>query len=122
MTRVRGADAIAKTLRSLGVDVVFGMCGHGDIPVLDALIDSGIRFMSFHHEQIAAHAADAYFRVSHRPGVVLTTLGPGMLNTVTALGDAALDGSAVLVISGDIPDRFEGFGAYQEVDLNGGDE
>lgn len=122
MTTMRGADAIAKTLRSLGVDVVFGMCGHGDLPILDALIGSGIRFISCHHEQIAAHAADAYFRVSHRPGVVLTTLGPGMLNTVTALGDAALDGSAVVVISADIPDRFEGFGAYQEVDLNGGDE
>ncbi len=119
---MRGADVIARTLRSLGVEVVFGMCGHGDLPILDALIGSGIRFMSFHHEQVAAHAADAYFRVSHRPGVVVTTLGPGMLNTVTALGDAALDASAVVVISGDIPDRFEGFGAYQEVDLNGGDE
>lgn len=122
MTQMRGADAIAKTLRGLGVDVVFGMCGHGDLPILDALIGSGIRFISCHHEQVAAHAADAYFRVSHRPGVVLTTLGPGMLNTITALGDAALDGSAMVVISADIPDRFEGFGAYQEVDLNGGDE
>ena len=122
MTSMRGADVIARTLRSLGVEVVFGMCGHGDLPILDALIESGIRFISFHHEQVAAHAADAYFRVSHRPGVVVTTLGPGMLNTVTALGDAALDGSAVVVISGDIPDRFEGFGAYQEVDVNGGDE
>lgn len=122
MTKMRGADAIATTLKSLGVDVVFGMCGHGDLPILDALLESGIRFISCHHEQIAAHAADAYFRVSHRPGVVVTTLGPGMLNTVTALGDAALDGSAVIVISGDIPDRFEGFGAYQEVDVNGGDE
>src|SRR2546427_11658540 len=106
MTNIRGADAIARTLKALGVDVVFGMCGHGDIPILDALIDSGIRFISFHHEQVAAHAADAYFRVSHRPGVVVTTLGPGMLNTITALGDAALDGSASLVISGDIPERF----------------
>ena len=122
MTKMRGGDAIATTLKSLGVDVVFGMCGHGDLPILDALLESGIRFISCHHEQIAAHAADAYFRVSHRPGVVVTTLGPGMLNTVTALGDAALDGSAVIVISGDIPDRFEGFGAYQEVDVNGGDE
>jgi acetolactate synthase-1/2/3 large subunit len=122
MTTMRGADAIAKTLKGLGVEVVFGMCGHGDLPILDAMIGSGIRFISCHHEQIAAHAADAYFRVSHRPGVVLTTLCPGMMNTVTALGDAALDGSAVVVISADIPDRFEGFGAYQEVDLNGGDE
>lgn len=119
---IRGADAMARTLKSLGVDVIFGMCGHGDLPVLDALIDTGIRFISVHHEQIAVHAADAYFRVTHRPGVVLTTLGPGVLNTATALGDAALDGSAVLVISADIPDRFEGFGAYQELDLNGGDE
>jgi len=116
--KMRGADAVAQTLKARGVEVVFGMCGHGNLAMLDALIDSGIRFISVHHEQVAVHAADAYFRVTGHPGVVLTTLGPGALNTTTALGDAALDASAVLVISGDVPSRFSGLGPYQEIDMH----
>jgi acetolactate synthase I/II/III large subunit len=118
----RGAEAIVRVLRERGVDVVFGMCGHGDLTLLDAFADSGIRFISVHHEQVAVHAADAYYRVSHRPGVVVTTLGPGALNTATGLGDAMLDSSAVLVISGAPPSRYRGLGAYQEIELHGQDE
>lgn len=118
----RGADALVSVLRERGVDVVFGMCGHGDLALLDAFVNSGIRFISVHHEQVAVHAADAYYRVSHRPGVVITTLGPGVLNTATGLGDAMLDSSAVLVISGAPPSRYRGLGAYQEIELHGQDE
>ena len=118
----RGADAIVRVLLQHNVDVVFGMCGHGDLPLLDAFIDSGIRFISVHHEQVAVHAADAYYRVTHRPGVVITTLGPGALNTATGLGDAMLDCSAVLVISGAPPSRYRGLGAYQELELHGESE
>jgi len=118
----RGSDAIAAALKRSGVKVVFGLCGHGDLALLDAFVESGIQFISCHHEQVAVHAADAYYRVSGRPGVVVTTLGPGMTNTVTGLADAALDSSAVMVISGDVPNRYVGLGAYQELDLHGDDE
>lgn len=113
--RMRAADAVVAVLEALGVQVAFGMCGHGNLPLLDALVGSRIRFISCHHEQVAVHAADAYYRVTGTPGVVLTTLGPGMTNTATGLGDAALDGSAVLVISGDVPSRFAGLQPYQEI-------
>ncbi|MGH7641981.1 MAG: thiamine pyrophosphate-binding protein [Candidatus Dormibacteria bacterium] len=116
--RLRGAEAVVRTLEELGIEVAFGMCGHGNLALLDALIDSPIRFISVHHEQVAVHAADAYFRLTGRPAVVVTTLGPGMLNTATGLGDAALDGSAVIVISGDVPSRFTGLGSYQELEMH----
>lgn len=118
----RGSDAVVSALAAGGVEVVFGMCGHGDLGLLDAFAASNIKFVSVHHEQVAVHAADAYFRVTGRPGVVITTLGPGMLNTATGLGDAALDSSAVLVISGSAPSRYTGLGAYQEIDEHGDDE
>lgn len=116
--RMRAADAVVAVLEALGTEVAFGMCGHGNLPLLDALVGSGIRFISCHHEQVAVHAADAMYRVTGKPGVVLTTLGPGMTNTATGLGDAALDGSAMLVISGDVPSRFGGLQPYQEIDLH----
>lgn len=119
---MRGADAIARTLKAFDVEVVFGMCGHGDLALLDGFAGAEIDFVSVHHEQVGVHAADAYFRVSHKPGVVVTTLGPGALNATTALADAALDGSALLLISGDVPSRFAGLGAYQEIGLHADDE
>jgi acetolactate synthase-1/2/3 large subunit len=119
--RVRGAQAVVSTLEELGIEVAFGMCGHGNLALLDALVESSIRFISVHHEQVAVHAADAYFRLTGKPAVVITTLGPGMLNTATGMGDAALDGSALIVISGDVPSRFSGLGPYQELDLHGSD-
>lgn len=120
--QLRGADAVVRTLRDHGVDTVFGMCGHGDLAFLDAMLEQGVRFVTVHHEQVAVHAADAYYRTTGRPGVVITTVGSGMLNTVTALADATADSSAVLVISGLAPSRYVGLGAYQELDLNGDDE
>src|SRR5690348_3332129 len=118
----RAADALVQVLVDRGVDTVFGMCGHGDLTLLDAFVESDIRFVTVHHEQVAVHAADAYYRTTHKPGVVITTLGPGALNTTTALGDAAADSSAVVVISGAPPSRYAGLGAYQELDLHGIDQ
>jgi acetolactate synthase-1/2/3 large subunit len=101
-----------------GVGVVFGLCGHGNLALLDALADAPIRFISVYHEQVAAHAADAYFRVSGKPGVVVTTIGPGLTNTITGLVDAQMDSSAVVVIAGDVPVEYVGRGALQELQLH----
>ena len=64
-------------LERLGVEVIFGLCGHTVIGFLDALGKSRIRFISTRHEQIAAHAADGYARASGKVGVLMTHLGPG---------------------------------------------
>src|SRR5689334_13614060 len=72
-------------LERIGVEVIFGLCGHTVIALLDALGKSRIRFVSTRHEQIAAHAADGYARATGRTGVLLTHLGPGLTNACTGV-------------------------------------
>src|SRR5579871_3281051 len=69
---------LTEYLEKLGVEVIFGLCGHTVIAFLDALGKSRIRFITTRHEQVAAHAADGYARASGKPGVLLTHLGPGL--------------------------------------------
>lgn len=121
-SRPRGAEAVVQTLIDCGVETVFGMCGHGNLPVLDAMLEQDLEFISVHHEQVAVHAADAYYRATGRPGVVLTTVASGMLNTMSALADAMADSSGVVVLSGLPPSTYVGLSAYQELDFNGDDE
>src|SRR5580692_7699005 len=105
-------------LEKLGVEVVFGLCGHTVIAFLDALSKSRIRFVSTRHEQIAAHAADGYARASGKPGVLLTHLGPGLTNAATGVANAALDSIPMVVIAGDIPSHYYGRHPHQEVNLH----
>jgi acetolactate synthase I/II/III large subunit len=110
-----GARALVETLVRAGVEVVFGVAGHSNVALLDELSRAPIRYVGFRHEQLAVHAADGYFRVTHRPAVVLTTSGPGIANTISGLGDASLDCSAMVVISGEPQSYYVGRDAFQEV-------
>jgi acetolactate synthase-1/2/3 large subunit len=114
-----GGQIVVKCLEAAGVEYVFGLCGHAVMGMLDPMIDSPIEFVSFRHEQMAAHAADGYFRVTHKPGVVMTHLGPGFTNATTGVANAALDSSAMVVISGDIPSQHFGRDAHQEFKMHG---
>ena len=105
-------------LDRLGVEVVFGLCGHTVIALLDALGKSRIRFVSTRHEQVAAHAADGYARASGKPGVLLTHLGPGLTNATTGVANAALDSIPMVVIAGDIPSYYYGRHPHQEINLH----
>ncbi|WP_329126369.1 thiamine pyrophosphate-binding protein [Streptomyces sp. NBC_01465] len=115
---VTAAEALVSQLESYGVDHVFGTCGHTNIALLDALGPSSITFVIARHEQAAAHAADGYARVSGKPGVLLTHVGPGMMNAVTGVATAALDSIPLVVISGDIPSYYYGRHPHQEVNLH----
>ena len=114
-----GGEIIVACLEGLGVETIFGLCGHGVIGFMDALHGSKINLINFRHEQFAAHAADGYFRVTHRPGVVMTHLGPGMTNAITGVVNAALNSTAMVVIVGDIPSQHFGRDAHQEVKMHG---
>jgi acetolactate synthase-1/2/3 large subunit len=105
-------------LERLGVEVVFGLCGHTVIALLDALGKSNIRFVSTRHEQTAAHAADGYARVTGKPGVLMTHLGPGLTNAATGVANAALDSIPMVVIAGDIQSYYHGRHPHQEVNLH----
>ncbi|WP_327394058.1 thiamine pyrophosphate-binding protein [Streptomyces phaeochromogenes] len=115
---VTAAEALAGQLESYGVEYVFGTCGHTNIALLDALGPSSIKFVIARHEQAAAHAADGYARASGKPGVLLTHVGPGMMNAVTGVATAALDSIPLIVISGDIPSYYAGRHPHQEVNLH----
>src|SRR5689334_4116058 len=116
-TRI-AAYLMTEYLERLGVEVVFGLCGHTVIALLDALGRSRIRFVSTRHEQVAAHAADGYARASGKPGVVLTHLGPGLTNACTGVANAALDSIPMVVIAGDVPSYYYGRHPHQEVNLH----
>src|ERR1041384_6549210 len=109
---------LTEYLERLGVDVIFGLCGHTIIAFLDALGKSKIRFISTRHEQIAAHAADGYARASGKVGVLMTHLGPGLTNAATGVANAALDSIPMVVIAGDIPSYYYGRHPHQEVNLH----
>jgi acetolactate synthase-1/2/3 large subunit len=94
---------IAQCLKQEGVTKVFGQCGHTNYALIDACHKLGIEYVSFRHEQQAAHAADAYFRVSHRLAVVNVHLSPGMTNAITGVITAAADSTPMLVITGNTP-------------------
>jgi acetolactate synthase-1/2/3 large subunit len=98
-----GAMFIAHCLKQEGVTKVFGQCGHTNYALIDACHKLGIEYVSFRHEQQAAHAADAYFRVSHRLAVVNVHLSPGMTNAITGVITAAADSTPMLVIAGNTP-------------------
>jgi acetolactate synthase-1/2/3 large subunit len=116
-TRI-AAYLLADYLEQLGVEVIFGLCGHTVIAFLDALGKSRIRYISSRHEQVAAHAADGYARASGKPGVLLTHLGPGLTNAATGVANAALDSIPLVVIAGDVPAHYFGRHPHQEINLH----
>ena len=116
-TRI-AAYQLVDYLERIGVEVIFGLCGHTVIAALDALRTSRIKFITTRHEQIAAHAADGYARATGNVGVVLSHLGPGLTNATTGVANAALDSIPMVVIAGDIPSHYYGRHAHQEVQLH----
>ena len=109
---------LVKYLEDRGVEHIFGLCGHTNIAFLAALEKSPIKFINVRHEQIAAHAADGYARVTGKAAVVLTHLGPGLTNAATGVANAALDCIPMVVIAGDVPSHYYGKHPHQEVNLH----
>jgi acetolactate synthase-1/2/3 large subunit len=110
------AYLLVEYLEKIGVDTIFGLCGHTIIAFLDALGRSTkIKYITTRHEQVAAHAADGYARVTGKPGVLMTHLGPGITNSVTGVANASLDSIPMVIIAGDVPSYFFGRHAHQEV-------
>lgn len=115
---MNGATFIAECLRQEGVTKVFGQCGHTNYALIDACHKLGIEYVSFRHEQQAAHAADAYFRVSHKLAVINVHLSPGLTNALTGVATAAADGTPMLVIAGNTPSYHHAREPHQGVRLH----
>ena len=116
---MNGAEVLIRALERQGVEVIFGHPGGAIMPVYDALYDADVRHVLVRHEQAGAHAADAFYRASGRPGVVFATSGPGATNLVTGLATAMMDSSAVVAITGNVPTSLIGTDAFQEADVYG---
>lgn len=112
------ANHLVRYLEHRQVDHIFGLCGHTNIAVLSALEESDIRFINVRHEQIAAHAADGFARVTGKASVLLSHLSPGLTNAATGVANAALDCIPMVVIAGDVPSYYYGKHPHQEVNLH----
>ena len=116
-----GAQALVRTLDSLGIEYVFGYSGGAALPILDALetVQKNLKFVLVRHEQGAVHMADGYARATGRPAAVLVTSGPGAGNTVTGLMTAQMDSVPMVVICGQQVTWMLGKDAFQEADIFG---
>jgi acetolactate synthase-1/2/3 large subunit len=117
MARMKGAELIAEYLVANRIPYVFGICGHGNVGMLDALyqVRDRITLVSPRHEQVAAHMADAYFRVRHEPVATLTSCGPGSCNIIMPLQVALSDSSALLAITANVPTQQFNRSPFQEI-------
>lgn len=117
MTRMKGGELIAEYLVKQKVPFVFGICGHGNVGILDALhaVRDRVKLVSPRHEQCAGHMADAYFRVKHSPVATLTSTGPGSANMVMSLATALSDSSSFLAITANVPTSQANRAPFQEL-------
>jgi acetolactate synthase I/II/III large subunit len=97
---ISGGHLVAKALRAEGIDTIFTLCGGHIIDIYDGCIDEGIRIIDVRHEQVAAHAADGYARITGRPGCAVVTAGPGTTDAVTGVANALRAESPMLLIGG----------------------
>ena len=115
-------DVIAETLSAWGVDTVFGMVGHSNLGFADALrrleVAGRLQYIGIRHEGAAAFAASAYGKLTGRPAACLAIAGPGSTNLLTGLYDAKVDRAPVVAISGQVPSKVLGRGAFQDLDLS----
>ena len=115
-----GAEVFHLLMQEHGVDTIFGYPGGNILPILDAIHESPhFKFVLPRHEQGAGHMAEGYARSTGKVGVVLVTSGPGATNTVTPLQDALMDGTPMIVFSGQASTGVIGTDAFQEADMTG---
>jgi len=111
-----GATRLVDALAAAGVPRLFTLSGNQILSVFDATLERGVALVHTRHEAAAVHMADAWGRLTERPGVALVTAGPGHLNAISALYGARMAESPVLLLSGASPRGQRGRGAFQELD------
>ena len=111
-----GGERIAEALLAHGVSHLFTLCGGHISPILAAAKARGLRVVDVRDEATAVFAADASARLTGRPGVAAVTAGPGITNTLTALKNAQLAQSPLLLLGGAAPTALQGRGALQDID------
>lgn len=111
------AQMLVKCLEAEGVEYIFGIPGEENLEVMNAILDSRIKFITTRHEQGAAFMADVYGRLTGKAGVCLSTLGPGATNLVTGVADADSDGAPVVAITGQVGTERMHITSHQFLDI-----
>lgn len=121
---MKGSEYIARFLKDKGINIVFELQGGMITRLIDAIHhEGGIKIVSMHHEQAAAFAADAYARITNKPGIALATSGPGATNLLTGIGNCYFDSVPVIFITGQVNineqkgDRHTRQIGFQETDI-----
>lgn len=113
---MHGGDLIARVLHAQGTRFLFTLCGGHISPILVGCKQRGIRVIDTRHEATAVFAADAVARLTGRPGVAAVTAGPGLTNTITAVKNAQIAQSPVILLGGAAATALKGRGALQDID------
>lgn len=115
------SDIMADTMTNWGVSTVFGMVGHSNLGLAEALRKQeekgDLRYIGIRHEGVAAFACSGYAKLTGKPAACLTIAGPGATNLLTGLWDAKVDRAPVLALTGQVNTQVMGPGAFQEIDL-----
>lgn len=115
------SDEMVETMRNWGVVRVFGMVGHSNLGLAEAVrlqVEEGtMSYLGIRHEGAAAFAASAYGKLTGRAAACLTIAGPGATNLLTGLWDAKVDRAPVLALTGQVQTQVFGPGAFQDIDL-----
>ncbi len=115
MADLTGGELVARTLKQAGVNHIFTLCGGHILPIYDGCLTHGIQIVDVHHEQAAAHAGDAYARLTRGIGVAVVTAGPGVTDAVTGVVNAYAARSPLLLIGGAAMIGLKGMGALQDI-------
>jgi len=113
--KISGGNLVAKALKNEGVEVIFTLCGGHIIDIYDGCLNEGIKIVDVRHEQVAAHAADGYWRVSGKTGCAVVTAGPGTTDAMTGVANAFRAESARLLIGGQGPLTQHRMGSLQDL-------
>ena len=113
----KGSDVFVAALRNEGVERIFGVPGEENLDVVESLRGSGIELVLTRHEQAAAFMAATYGRLTGRPGVAISTLGPGALNLATGAAYAHLGAMPMVLITGQKPIMSDQQARFQIVDV-----
>ena len=116
---MNGADALVKSLKEEGVEIVFGYPGVAICPFYNSILESDIRTILIRTEQNAAHAASGLARVTGKVGVCAVTSGPGATNVITGIATAFADSIPMVIITGQVDSKLLGSDVFQEADITG---
>ncbi len=115
LTFAHGGELVARSLAAQGVTTIYTLCGGHVAPIYEGCLNNDIQVLDFRHEQAAAHAADAYARLTRNVGVALVTAGPGVTDAVTGVANAYQARSPMILLGGAAPLKTKGMGALQEM-------